>query len=205
MIILHLFVLFLYFGCLCLSGGSSLLQFYIDELVYRLQWMTMDGLGNFLAISQMTPGPIGVNLATFIGYQRGGVPGGLAATVGLLTPSLILMSLAVASYNKWRNSLLVRSLLFGIKPVTVSLVITAFVATLGMSVFTDQLPLDLWMLKLCGLAGENVAAPLPRIRYLIIPLFGLTVYLLYRRNWSIFRVIFLSAALGAAAQLLLEL
>lgn len=113
-----IFFLFAYFGCLCLSGGSSLLQFYIDELVVARQWMTLEGLGNLMAISQVTPGPIGVNLATFLGYTQGGFWGGLLATVGLLTPSYILMSLAVKSYTKWHDSRFVRSLMYTLKPMT---------------------------------------------------------------------------------------
>ena len=88
---LKIFLVFIYFGFLCLSGGSSLLQFYIDELVEGRGWMTLEELGNLLAISQVTPGPIGVNLATFIGFRQGGFWGGLLGTVGLLLPSFLLL------------------------------------------------------------------------------------------------------------------
>lgn len=74
MIYLNLFLTFMYFGLFCLSGGGALMQFYLDELVNRRHWMTLEGFGNFVAISQVTPGPIGVNLATFIGYHQGGFP-----------------------------------------------------------------------------------------------------------------------------------
>ena len=79
-----IFLVFCYFGFFCLSGGSSLLQFYIDDLVNARHWMTLEELGNLMAISQVTPGPIGVNLATFLGYTHGRFWGGLLATVGLL-------------------------------------------------------------------------------------------------------------------------
>ena len=132
MILLKLFLLFCGFGLLCLNGGGSLLQFYIDELVTARQWLTLEELGNFMAVSQITPGPIGVNLATFLGFRQAGWAGGLAATIGLLTPSMILMSLATRFYQKGEKSSLVRSLMFGVKPVTVALVASALVACLGM-------------------------------------------------------------------------
>ena len=98
--ILHIFVLFCYFGLLCFGGGNALTPLYIDNLVKEQQWMTMQEFGDLTAISQMTPGPIGVNAATFFGYRRGGVPGAMAATAGLLIPSYFLVLLALRSLKK---------------------------------------------------------------------------------------------------------
>lgn len=150
MILLKLFLLFCGFGLLCLNGGGSLLQFYIDELVTARQWLTLEELGNFMAVSQVTPGPIGVNLATFLGFRQAGWAGGLAATIGLLTPSMILMSLATRFYQKGEKSRVVRSLMFGVKPVTVALVASALIACLGMSIFSEQIPIDYFVRKLAG-------------------------------------------------------
>ncbi len=196
--LLGIFLIFCYFGVLCLSGGSSLLQFYINELVDSRGWMTLEGLGNLLAISQVTPGPIGVNLATFIGYQQGGFWGGLVATIGLLTPSFFLMSLAVHSYHKWQDSKLVRSLLFGVKPVMTALILTALFACLGMSVLTDELPFDYIYQKIqnAELKYEEDLA----IRWQTLPVLVLSIYLLRYRKWSIMQVIFGSAVAGVLLQ-----
>ncbi|WP_419643068.1 chromate transporter [Victivallis vadensis] len=70
--LLLLFVLFVYFGLLCFGGGAVLVNFYIHELVELRHWLTLDELADMVAISQVTPGPIGVNIATFIGYRQGG-------------------------------------------------------------------------------------------------------------------------------------
>ena len=168
-----MFLTFLYFGCLCLSGGGSLLQFYIDELVNRRHWMTLEGLGNLLAVSQVTPGPIGVNLATFIGYQQGGVFGGLVCTVGLLFPSFFLMSLAVKSYDKWQESRLVKSLMYGVKPITAALIMTALFAG-----------------KWKAYEGDF------GLRWEMLPILIPATWVLYKRKMSIMAVIFLSAAAG---------
>lgn len=195
MLILGLFLIFLYFGLLCLSGGSSLLQFFIDELVVKRQWLTLDELGNLMAVSQVTPGPIGVNIATFIGYQHGGFWGGLAATVGLLLPSFFLMSLAIKSYQHWQESRIVRGVMHGLKPATTALIITAFAAGLGMSVFTTPLPLDQW---LRGGAGNSDFA----LRPLTLPIFAFAFYALRTKKLSIMSVIFISAVAGAVLSLL---
>lgn len=191
---LILFGTFFFFGCFCLSGGSSLLQFYIDELVVNRAWMSYDELANFMAISQATPGPIGVNLATFIGFRQQGVFGGLLATVGLLLPSFIMMSLAVRSYATWSDKLWLKGLLYGVKPVAASLIFSAFVVCLGMSVFDGQLPLD----RLPGLvSGANGFPTLPALRPAMVALFLVDAWLLYRKKLSIFQTIFLSAGIGA--------
>lgn len=73
--IFHIFLLFCYFGLLCFGGGNALTPLYIDHLVNEQHWMTLQEFGDLTAISQMTPGPIGVNAATFFGFRRGGIPG----------------------------------------------------------------------------------------------------------------------------------
>ncbi len=189
-----MFLTFVYFGCLCLSGGGSLLQFYIDELVNARHWMTLEGLGNLLAISQVTPGPIGVNLATFIGYQQGGVLGGLLCTVGLLLPSFFLMSLAVKSYDKWQESRLVKSLMYGVKPITAALIVTALFACLGMSIFTTEIPFG-WLFGLCAGKFEAYDGAFA-LRWEMLPILFLSTWVLYKRKLSIMAVIFLSAGAG---------
>ena len=73
--VLKIFLLFCYFGCLCFSGGNALVPLYIDDLVEARHWMTLHEFGNLMAIAQMTPGPIGVNAATFFGFRQAGIPG----------------------------------------------------------------------------------------------------------------------------------
>jgi len=195
MIFVWLFLIFIYFGFLCLSGGSSLLQFYIDELVYARHWMTLTELGNLLAISQVTPGPIGVNLATFIGYQQGGILGGFLATSGLLIPSFFLMSMAVHSYHKWQHSNIVRSLMFGIKPITAALIVTAIAACLGMSILTAEIPFDYLWTKIYNFEAKFMGNT-PQMRWEMLPILIYSIIMIRYKILSIMMVIFTSAALG---------
>ena len=185
-----LYFIFAYFGLICINGGGSLMQFFINDLVEARHWMTLEELGNFMAISQVTPGPIGINIATFLGYQQGGVLGSMLCTVGLLTPSFILMSLAVSSYSRWQHTDVVHSLMYGIRPMTVSLVLSALSAHIGMSLLTRPLPFDVlrdwnWS-KFKGIA----------VRFELIPIFIFAVWALHKKKLSITSVIFICAGLG---------
>ncbi len=195
--ILNLLVLyktFFYFGLICLSGGGSLLPFYIDELVNKRSWMTIEELGNFMAISQVTPGPIGINMATFIGHTQMGFVGGIIATLALLTPSFILMSAAMKSYEMFSEGRFVRSIMYGIKPVTVSLLLTAMLACLGMSVLSHAVPFD-WLGGL--LTGRNI--PFPEnffIHWWTLPPLVFSIWALYTKKLGVMTVIFISAGYG---------
>ena len=185
-----LYYVFAYFGLICINGGASLTQFFIDDLVNGRHWMTLEELGNFMAIAQVTPGPIGINIATFLGFQRGGIFGGLLCTIGLLTPSFILMSIAVRSYSKWMHTDAVRSLMYGIRPMTVSLILSAFFAQLGMSVLSRPLPFDA-LLSLDFGAFREV-----RVCFEMIPVLAFAIWALRVRKMSITSVIFICAGAG---------
>lgn len=190
-----MFLIFVYFGAICFGGGSSLMPFYIDILVEKYHWLTLHELGDFVAISQVTPGPIGVNLATFLGYRQGGIAGGLLCTIGLLLPSWILMTLGVKSLDKWEKSRVVRSLMYGVKPATMGLIAAAFIAYLEISLFSDRIPWDycLELLKANFAPYKGAFA----LRWDMLPIFLFSCWALYKNKLSIMGVIFLSAGLGA--------
>lgn len=196
MLYVSMFLIFVYFGAICFGGGSSLMPFYIDILVDKYHWLTLHELGDFVAISQVTPGPIGVNLATFLGYRQGGIFGGLLCTVGLLLPSWILMTLGVRSLDKWEKSRVVRSLMYGVKPATMGLIAAALIAYLEISLFSDRIPWD-YCLELAKLNFFTYDGPFA-LRYDMIPIFIFSCWMLCKNKLSIMSVIFISAGLGAA-------
>ena len=193
--LLAMFLLFIWFGCLCIGGGSVLMPLYIQELVNARHWLTLSELSNVAAISQVTPGPIGVNLATFLGFRQAGMAGALLCTAGLLLPSYILMQIALRSLARWEQSPIVAGIMEGIGPVTVGLMTATAMIYLELSVFTDRLP---WG-YLAELASGDLAAydgPF-RICYGAIPIFLAAGWALQRKKCSIMLAIFSSAALGA--------
>jgi len=183
------FLRFCGYGLLCFGGGASLIPVYIDTLVDKARWMTLEQFGNFSAISQMTPGPIGVNMATFLGFHQAGVVGAALATIGLLTPGFFLMLLALRSLKKWEKTLPVRGFLFGVRPAVAGMIGASTLIYMGMSVFTCRIP---WGALLSGVIPEDF-----QLRPGALLIFLLSAALLYRTRISIMKVIFASAILGA--------
>ena len=135
-----LFLVFAKFGCISFGGGFVLVPILIAEMVEKRQVISMDVFGNLVSIAQVTPGPVGINSATYIGYLQGGVPGGIIASLGLIFPSLVLGPLAFYSIARWKDSLPVAGMLKGIRPASLALVFYAVFLFMGMSVFTAQIP-----------------------------------------------------------------
>ena len=131
-------LIFLKYGLLSFGGGYVLLPMYMEEFVgpaAPLLQIPVEEFSNVIALTQMTPGPISVNAATFFGYRLGGVGGSLLATACLLLPSWFLLVWALNSLEKWKANRVVRGLLRGVRPATVGLLVAATYAFMGMSVW----------------------------------------------------------------------
>lgn len=142
MSILTLFLTFVKFGLLCFGGGYVLVPLIIQDFVQTRKLFTSEEFGNLLSISQVTPGPIGINTATYVGYMQDGFFGSLVATFSLIFPALILTPLAIISLNKWQDKFVVKGILKGTRMSALSLVLYAVIIFLGMSVFTAPIPWD---------------------------------------------------------------
>lgn len=94
----------------------------IDEVVVNNSWITMEQMMDMVTIAEMTPGPIAINIATFAGYQTAGVLGSAAATVGVITPSAIIVSIGAIYFLRHHGHPVVQAVLQGIRPVVVALI-----------------------------------------------------------------------------------
>jgi len=131
-------LVFLKYGLLCFGGGFVLVPMYIDEFVgpgAPLLQISAEEFSNVIALTQMTPGPISVNAATFFGYRMGGVAGSALATACLLLPSLFLLVWALESIEKWKTSRIVQGTLRGVAPAAVGLLMAAAWVFMGMSMW----------------------------------------------------------------------
>ena len=129
---------FLKYGFLCFGGGFVLVPMYIEDFVGPAAPalnVTAEEFSNLMALSQMTPGPIGVNGATYFGFRLAGIPGALLASAALLLPGSALVYLALASLDRFRSSCVVRGVLHGARPASIALMLSALWAFLGMSAF----------------------------------------------------------------------
>ena len=133
MIYLKLFLTFLKIGAFTFGGGYAMLPLMQYEVLAN-EWMTEDALLNFIAVAESTPGPVAINMATYIGVQTGGLFGAVCATLGVVLPSFVIILLVARFYAKYKNSFIVKSCLTGLRPVVVGLIASA-VITLGFGVF----------------------------------------------------------------------
>ncbi|MBQ1195640.1 MAG: chromate transporter [Clostridia bacterium] len=133
MIYLQLFFTFLKVGAFALGGGYAMLSL-IGDSVLAYGWMTEEELLNFAGVETVIPGPIAVNMATFIGYDQGGFLGALLATVGVVLPSFIIILIIAALINNLMKYPAVNAFITGMRPSLGGLIL-ATAATMGLTVF----------------------------------------------------------------------
>ena len=126
MILLELYWSFLLIGFGSFVGLSMIPQ--ISDQVLNHGWMTVEQVTDIVAIAEMTPGPLGLNCATFAGIQAAGIPGALAASLGVLTPSLTLCVAAAVFFNRFRQSRLMQRILIGVRPACLGMVLGVLVS-----------------------------------------------------------------------------
>lgn len=131
MIILELFLTFFEIGALTFGGGYAMIPF-VREQVLAHGWLTEEELLNMIAVSESTPGPIAVNMATFVGSDQAGLLGSAAATLGVVLPSFIIMLIISALLKNFLKYNGVKAFLSGVRPCVVSLILgTAFTLLLS--------------------------------------------------------------------------
>lgn len=135
----QLFWTFLKIGALSFGGGMAMLPLIQQEMA-ATGWMTAAEVSDIVAISQMTPGPLAINAATFAGTRAGGVLGAVAATVGVTLPSLLLSLLAARFFFAVRDSKLVRAGMTGIRPAVAGMVGATALNMLFLTVAGSELP-----------------------------------------------------------------
>ncbi|NPV28785.1 MAG: chromate transporter [Firmicutes bacterium] len=132
---------FLKIGLFSFGGGYAVIPLIAAEVVQHHHWLTPSQFADLLALSQLTPGPLMVNAATFIGYRVAGVPGAVLGTLGVILPAFLLM-LAITHYHQvFRDCALVRRLLRGLYPVVVALLAGAAFFFAQSTPFSWKVPL----------------------------------------------------------------
>ena len=186
----RVFWTFVKFGLLGFGGGFVLVPVYLQEFVgpaAPLLQLTAEEFSNLMALTQVTPGPVSVNAATFFGYRLAGVVGAAVATAALLLPSLVLLTFALTGIEHWKRSRFVQGLLWGVRPATNALMLKAGLVFAAMSVVTWPAAQPATFL--------SVFHPFP----CALALFA--GWALVKGRLSIMAAIFLCAGLGAAGHL----
>lgn len=127
MILLKLYITFFKIGLFTFGGGYAMLPLIQKEMIQH-GWLTAAQFMDIVAVSQMTPGAIAINNATFIGFKLAGIPGVLATTLGVISPSLIIVLMIAAIFNKFADNKFVQRAWAGIRPAVVGLILAAVIS-----------------------------------------------------------------------------
>ena len=184
MIYLQLFLSYLKIGFFGFGGGYAMLSLIQNEIVEQRGWLTATQFADIVAVSQMTPGPIAINSATYIGYEIGGVFGSVVATFAVCLPSLTLMLLLTRFFLRHRENRFVQSVVKAVSPVVVGMIASAallliFPRSGDGENFTDVWS---WILFAACLYGAYrkvnpilmivVSAVIGVILYAVVPMYG---------------------------------
>ena len=137
MIYLRLFLEFFKTGLFAVGGGMATVPFLYD-MSDKTGWFTYDKLADMIAVSESTPGPIGVNMATYVGFTSAGIPGALVATLGLVTPSVIIILIIAKFLAGFSDNKYVKAAFYTIRPASTALIAAAGVLVLQISLLNTE-------------------------------------------------------------------
>ena len=162
MIFLELFLVYFQIGLFAFGGGYAAMPLIQNLVVEGKGWLTMAEFADLTTIAEMTPGPIAVNSATFVGQKMAGLPGAIVCTLGCILPSLIIVLTLAYFYTKYRNLKLVKDVLGELRPAVV-----AMIAGAGLTIL---------LLAFFGTSSLNEIGK--EIRWIEIGLFAVSFFLL---------------------------
>ena len=190
MIYLRLFLSFLQIGAFSFGGGYAALPLIRHQVVEANGWLQLSEFTDLITISQMTPGPIAINSATFVGTRIAGIPGALAATAGCVLPSCILVTLLAKIYLKYRNLSLLQGVLKSLRPAVI-----AMIAAAGASILVNAF----WGESIASLTASQL---LPNISIQAVGIFTGSLILLARFKMNPIHVMLLSGVAEVVLQVI---
>lgn len=186
-IYLELFLTFFKIGLFTFGGGYAMLPL-IEEEVIAHNWMKVEDIVNFIAVSESTPGPFAINIATYVGTETGGFFGAVCATLGVVLPSFFVILIVAQFYKKFKESAVVKSVMTGLRPAVIGLIGSAIV-TILLTVFLPN--------------GFNLKAIVPQDFLISLGITVVMTVLVFKKVHPII-IIGLSAAIGIASGFLLN-
>lgn len=183
MILIKLFFTFFKIGAFTFGGGYAMLPLIQEEVISN-NWLAARELVDFIAVSESTPGPFAINIATYVGGQLGGLLGSAAATLGVVMPSFIIILLVAKFFEKFKNSRTVKGLMSGLRPAVIGMIASAGISIGHTALFPDGFSVSV-------LSGYSF------ISVFIIAV--ISAILAFKIKLNPILVILISAALGIAA------
>lgn len=185
MTFLQLLLSFMQVGLFSVGGGYAAIPLIQNQVVDRHGWLTLQEFADLVTIAEMTPGPIAINAATFVGTRIAGFPGAVVATLGCILPSCIIVSVLAVIYNRYQNLSTLQSVLSSLRPAVVALIAAA-----GISLFWQVLT-----------AGEPFAPQ--HVNWLGLGLFCAAFFALRKWKCNPILVMILCGIVGLGGELLL--
>ena len=179
MVMIELFLTFLKIGAFTFGGGYAMIAM-IQYEAERHGWLTQEELVDFVALSESTPGPLAVNMATFVGIRTGGIAGAVIATLGIVLPSFIIILIIAKCFERFKNSRSVKGIMSGLKPAVVGMIGTAFLSV-GRTVFFPE--------------GLQLKAFTDASFWIFLCLFSVSAVLAFKKMNPI-KIILIAAAVG---------
>jgi len=187
MIYWQLFWSFVKVGIFCVGGGYASMPLIEAEVVIKHGWITIPEFVDIFTISQMTPGPIGINAATFVGAKVAGIPGAISATAGFIFPSFFIMLSLVLLVEKYGDIGAIRGILNGLRPTVVAFIASAAIGFILLALWnTETLPKDVTKVSMIGcivlpLALAAVIKKISVIRVLMLSgVLGLVIGMIFK-------------------------
>ena len=166
MIYLELLWSFMQIGLFSIGGGYAAMPVIQSQVVDLHHWLTLEEFADVITIAEMTPGPIAINSATFVGIQVAGIPGAIVSTLGCVIPSCIIVLTLAFFYYKYKNLRMVQGVLEGLRPAIVALIASAGLSILIVSVF----------------GNNGISWAIHQINWVSVALFGAALFVL--RKWK---------------------
>ena len=183
--LLELFLSFFQVGMFSFGGGFAAIPLIKDQIVDRHGWLTLAEFTDLITIAEMTPGPIAVNSATFVGIMTAGLPGAIVATLGCILPACLIVSLLAFFYFRYQNLTVIQGILSGLRPAVVALIASA-----GLTI----LIMNIW--------GESIVWSMDAVNWIGLGLFAVAIFLLRKFKTGPLPIIFGSGVVGGILYLL---
>ena len=184
MIYLELFLVYLQIGAFSFGGGYAAMPLIQSLCVNEKHWLSMSEFADLTTIAEMTPGPIAVKSATFIGQKMAGLPGAITCTIACILPSVVIVLILAFLYEKYAKMEIVRSVLGELRPAVV-----AMIAGAGMTIL------------LLGMFGDTEIS-FASIRPIETILFVVSLFLLRKKKCGPIQIVFLTALAGVIAYMI---
>jgi chromate transport protein len=183
--LIKLFLSFLKIGLFSFGGGYAALPIIQEEVVNLNKWLSLSEFNDLITISQMTPGPIAINSATFVGSHIAGFPGALAATFGCVLPSAIIVGTISYFYKKYKNLDAMTNVLYFLRPAIVSMILIAGVQILRTAFF------------------DTNAISLANLDYLMVTIFAISLFVMFKLKTDPIKIMLASGAVYLIISVLL--